>query len=80
MPLDRPPISQLNESLIELCYAKFQDYYGKSCWVSNYPTWSRLTNEDKQFWTQLIMGCRNGFKKEIAHAMNHEPAPLDQAV
>lgn len=62
----------VNENLVELCYSKFADHYGKSCWVSSYPTWSNLNETDKKFWKDLVMGSRTGFKRDLTLAQKDE--------
>jgi hypothetical protein len=60
--------SDINESLVQLVYTKFCGHYSPKNWVCNYPLYEALSDEDRQFWQQLVQGTRVGFRKDIRDA------------
>lgn len=75
---DSVQTSSLNESLIELSYSKWADHYSKKNWLSNYPTWSTLTDDDKEFWTRLVLGIRGGYRRELIKASKEDHCKSDR--
>lgn len=68
-------LSTVNECLVELVYSKFSGHYSKKNWVSDYPLWNTLSEEDKQFWKELVMGVRCGYRKDLMKSQKVDPEP-----
>lgn len=54
-------------NLTEFAYSKFCAHYSKKNWVSNWPLWSDLSDRDKSFWREFVLGIRSEF--------NNRPKP-----
>lgn len=64
----KPPLSSVNQSLVELVYSKFAGQYSRDCWFTSFPLWTELSTERQEFWKDLVIGTRSGFRREITHA------------
>jgi len=51
-------MSQINDNLVELAYAKWAGYYSKRSYISNEPLWSELSEKTKEFWRNFVFGVQ----------------------
>lgn len=54
----------MSEQLVELAYSKFVNHYSKRNWFSNEPNWVQLSERDRKFWNEFVVGIKFNFKGE----------------
>ena len=62
----RPPLSSVNQSLVELVYSKYAGQYSRDNWISSVPLWTELSTDRQDFWKDIVLGIRTGFRRDIS--------------